>query len=546
MFLEHVESERKQEMLDMQLNFFTNISHEIRTPLTLIKGPVEELLSASGKDPKTKKKLKTIQQNSDRLLKLVNELLDFRKSEKGLMRIYCKRQDIVSFCFEIYESFRELAAKKNIEYKFVLNSNSIQVYFDRDQLEKVIFNLLSNAFKFTGKNGKIVFAVEQQGPDKVLIKIKDNGIGIPEHSKDTIFNRFFQVDNRGIHNMGSGVGLALSKTIVELHHGEITVPDEKESWANTVFQITLLLGKDHLNPEQISEGRSGAYDMVIDSESVPSKSQEVVEDDQDEDLELKAFDPGRKTIFIVEDNDQVRIFVNSILSDTYNVMDFSNAGDTMSYMEKEIPDLIISDIMMPEMDGLEFCTYLKTNESTNHIPVILLTAKASVDHKVEGLSTGADAYISKPFSTRVLMLSIQNLLNSKEVFRRKYSGNFIVNSDLDTLTTPEELFLKKLMKIIGENIENPDFDVSMLIDKIGMSRTVLYKKVNTLTNHSVASLIKQVRLKKAAEIISRTTYPISEVAFMVGFNDRKHFSREFKKVYKVSPTDYKNSDYTAG
>ncbi|SFW26718.1 Signal transduction histidine kinase [Sinomicrobium oceani] len=546
MFLEHVESERKQEMLDMQLNFFTNISHEIRTPLTLIKGPVEELLSASGKDPKTKKKLKTIQQNSDRLLKLVNELLDFRKSEKGLMRIYCKRQDIVSFCFEIYESFRELAAKKNIEYKFVLNSNSIQVYFDRDQLEKVIFNLLSNAFKFTGKNGKIVFAVEQQGPDKVLIKIKDNGIGIPEHSKDTIFNRFFQVDNRGIHNMGSGVGLALSKTIVELHQGEITVPDEKESWANTVFQITLLLGKDHLNPEQISEGRSGAYDMVIDSESVPSKSQEVVKDDQDEDVVFKAFDPGRKTIFIIEDNDQVRIFVNSILSDTYNVMDFSNAGDAMSYMEKEIPDLIISDIMMPEMDGLEFCTYLKTNESTNHIPVILLTAKASVDHKVEGLSTGADAYISKPFSTRVLMLSIQNLLNSKEVFRRKYSGNFIVNSDLDTLTTPEELFLKKLMKIIGENIENPDFDVSMLIDKIGMSRTVLYKKVNTLTNHSVASLIKQVRLKKAAEIISRTTYPISEVAFMVGFNDRKHFSREFKKVYKVSPTDYKNSDYKAG
>ncbi len=546
LFLEHVESERKQEMLNMQLNFFTNISHEIRTPLTLIKGPVEELLSASGKDPKTESKLKTIQQNSDRLLKLVNELLDFRKSEKGLMRIHCRKQDIVSFCFEIYESFKELAAKKNIEYKFVLNSSSVQVYFDRDQLEKVIFNLLSNAFKFTGKNGKIVFAVEQPAQDgkKVLIKIKDNGIGIPENSKDTIFNRFFQVDNRGIHNMGSGVGLALSKTIVELHKGEITVPEEKESWANTVFQIALLLGKDHLNADQVSESETDVYHTVIDAENIPSKIPGSFEDDVDEEFTFNDFDPGKKTIFAVEDNDQVRRFITNILYEKYNVMDFSNAGDAISYMEKEIPDLIISDIMMPEMDGLQFCKHVKTNESTNHIPVILLTAKASLDNKIEGLSTGADAYISKPFSTKILMLSVQNLLKSKEVFRQKYSGNFIFDSDLDTLTTPEELFLKKLMKIIAENIENPDFDVSMLVDKIGMSRTVLYKKVNTLTDHSVASLIKQARLKKAADIISKTTFPISEVAFMVGFNDRKHFSREFKKVYKVSPTAYKDSGYT--
>ncbi|MGS2738193.1 two-component regulator propeller domain-containing protein [Sinomicrobium sp. M5D2P17] len=546
LFLEHVESERKQEMLNMQLNFFTNISHEIRTPLTLIKGPVEELLSASAKDPKTENKLKTIQQNSDRLLKLVNELLDFRKSEKGLMLIHCKKQDIVSFCFDIYESFKGLAAKKNIEYKFVLNSNSIQVYFDRDQLEKVIFNLLSNAFKFTRKNGKIVFAVEQLGQveNKVLIKVKDNGIGIPENSKDNIFNRFFQVDNRGIHNMGSGVGLALSKTIVELHKGEITVLEEKESWANTVFQIALLLGKEHLNAEQVSESETDMYNSVIDAENIPSKIPLGLEEEDDTEFTFKDFDPNKKTVFTVEDNDQVRKFINNILEEEYNVLDFSNAKDAISYMQKEIPDLIISDIMMPEMDGLQFCKYVKTSESTNHIPVILLTAKASVDNKIEGLSTGADAYISKPFSTKVLMLSIQNLLKSKEVFRQKYSGNFIVDSDLDTLTTPEELFLKKLMKIIGENIENPDFDVSMLVDKIGMSRTVLYKKVNTLTNHSVASLIKQVRLKKAADIISKTTYPISEVAFMVGFNDRKHFSREFKKVYKVSPTAYKNSDYT--
>ena len=541
LLFEHIENDRKQEIFNMQLNFFTNISHEIRTPLTLIKGPVEELLASLQNDPNTEFKLKTIQQNSDRLLKLVNELLDFRKAEKGHMRMYCEKQDIVAFCFEIYESFKGLAIEKNIEYKFVLNSNSIHVFFDKNQMEKVVFNLLSNAFKFTKKNGKIVFAVEQGSPaeNKVFIRIKDNGIGIPENSKSNIFNRFFQVDDRGVHNMGSGVGLALSKSIVELHKGEISIPDEKESWANTVFQISLLLGNEHLAHDQILETPSGENNYLIDAENVPPKPKVFSE----EDVEILSndLDTYKKTILVVEDNDEVRKFISNILIEEYNVLDFSNAKDAISYMEKEIPDLILSDIMMPEMDGLEFCTYVKTNESTNHIPVILLTAKASTDNKIEGLSTGADAYISKPFSIKVLKLSIQNLLSSKEILRLKYSGNFIVGSDLDKLTTPEEIFIKKLMKVIEENLENPDFDVNMLVNEIGMSRTILYKKVNSLTSHSVASLIKHLRLKKAADIISNTTYPISEVAFMVGFNDRKHFSREFKKVYKVSPTVYKNS-----
>lgn len=541
LLLEHIENERKQEIFNMQLNFFTNISHEIRTPLTLIKGPVEELLASSQNDSKTEAKLKTIQQNSDRLLKLVNELLDFRKAEKGHMRMYCEKQDIVAFCFEIFESFKGLAIEKNIEYKFVLNSNSIHVYFDKNQMEKVIFNLLSNAFKFTKKNGKIVFAVEQGSvaENKVFIRIKDNGIGIPENSKSNIFNRFFQVDDRGVHNMGSGVGLALSKSIVELHKGEISIPAEKESWANTVFQIALLLGDAHLAHDQIVETTTGVNNYLIDAENVPPKPRISFEEDAE--VMANDIDLQKKTVLIVEDNDEVRQFILNILIEDYNVLDFSNAMDAISYMEKEIPDLILSDIMMPEMDGLEFCKYIKTNESTNHIPVILLTAKASTDNKIEGLSTGADAYISKPFSIKVLKLSIQNLLSSKEILRLKYSGNFIVGSDLDKLTTPEELFIKKLMKVIEENLENPDFDVNMLVNEIGMSRTILYKKVNSLTSHSVASLIKHVRLKKASDIILNTTYPISEVAFMVGFNDRKHFSREFKKVYKLSPTVYKSS-----
>ncbi len=537
-FLEQIENEQKQEILTTQINFFTNISHEIRTPLTLIKGPVEELLSSEN-DEKTTYKLKTIKQNSDRLLKLVNELLDFRKAEKGYMKIYCQKQDVVSFCFEIFESYKNLAEEKNIEYKFVLNSNTIFAYFDKNQMEKVVFNLLSNAFKFTKKNGKIVFAVEKGSPaeNAVFIKIKDNGIGIPENSKTSVFDRFFQVDDRGVHNVGSGVGLALSKNIVELHHGEISTPDEEGSWAKTVFQIKLQLGKKHLTEQQIVENTvsEDTKQMLIDTEYSPAEESKIFNYEEEDESEL-----DKKTIMIVEDNEEMRKFIINILSDEYHMIEFAEAKEAIIFLEKEIPDLIICDVMMPEMDGIDFCRHIKTTEGTNHIPVILLTAKASTDNKIEGLSTGADAYITKPFNTKELRLNIANLLSSKEILRLKYSGNFILNSDSNKLKTPEELFIKKLMRIIEENLENPDFDVNMLVDKIGMSRTILYKKVNTLTNHSVANLIKNLRLKKAANIILTTSHPISEVAFMVGFNDRKHFSKEFKKVYKVSPTSYKN------
>ncbi|WP_409414969.1 two-component regulator propeller domain-containing protein [Epilithonimonas sp.] len=533
-FLEQVENERKEEILTTQINFFTNISHEIRTPLTLIKGPVEELLSYE-KDPQVNAKLKTIKQNSDRLLKLVNELLDFRKAEKGYMKIYCQRQDVVSFCFEIFESYKGLAEEKNIDFKFVLNSNVIIAYFDKNQMEKVIYNLLSNAFKFTKKNGKIVFAVEKGSPDEnaVFIKVKDNGIGIPENNRNSVFERFFQVDDRGVQNMGSGVGLALSKSIVELHKGEISTPEEAGTWAKTVFQIKLQLGNKHLSEDQIIESNAEDFQqMIIESPTT------VINDN----IPFADFpDKDKKTLMVVEDNEDVRRFIVSILSNDYNIVEFANGRDAANYLETEILDLIISDIMMPEMDGIELCRIVKTNESTNHIPVLLLTAKASIDHKIEGLSTGADAYITKPFSTQELKLSIANLLSAQEILRKKYSGNFIIDSDLASLTTPEEAFIKKLMRVIEENLENSEFDVNMLVDKIGMSRTILYKKVTALTNHSVASLIKQLRLKKAADIILNTTHPISEVAFMVGFNDRKHFSREFKKVYKVSPTAYKSS-----
>lgn len=537
-YLEQIEKERQEELYKMKLDFFTNVSHEIRTPLTLISGPVEELLSGAEKNSNLEHKLKIIKNNSDRLLKLVNELMDFRKAEKGSMKIYCEQQDIVSFCFDIYESFRGFAVEKKIDYKFVLNINTVMLYFDKNQMEKVIYNLLSNAFKFTSKNGRITLSVEQKGDDadSIEIKVKDNGIGIPENRKKKIFKNFFQLDDRGSANLGSGIGLALSKSIVELHHGEIKVQTETDANFTTIFTITLKKGKNHFKKSQIVEN------AVVVPETASPISDIVTEFDTYETEHLEEPENNtKKTILVVEDNEEVLSFISDILYTEYRVLKFTNGQDALDYMDKEIPDLIISDVMMPEMDGFELCKILKTSLNTNHIPVILLTAKSSTLNRIEGLSTGADSYISKPFSIEELKLTIMNLLSAKEIMRQKYGERFISDSEQENLDTPEGLFVKKLTHIIENNIDNPNFDVNDLVNEIGMSRTVLYKKVQTLTNHSVAGLIKNMRLKKAASLLMNTTYSISEVTYMVGFNDRKHFSKEFKKFYNLSPTLYKNS-----
>ena len=539
-YKEHIENERQQEMYQMKLDFFTNISHEIRTPLTLINGPLEDLINTAEQESPSQNKLLVIKHNSDRLLKLINELMGFRKAEKGQLKIYCAKQNIVPFCRDIFESFKGIAVEKNIEYTFQCEQEDIYLFYDQNQLEKVIYNLLSNAFKFTEKNGKITFVIEEAKKRKwINIEIKDNGIGIPFKNQDEIFQNFFQVDDPRIQNMGSGVGLALSKKIVELHKGEIEVKCGNEESRNTTFTIALQKGKKHLAKNQILKSKMLEDNFARDfSKSLTDGPQNF------KPLPNKKPKEHQDLLYIVDDNDEIREFLIDILQDDYAIQEFSNAFEALEAMETKNPDLIISDIMMPDMDGLEFCQKVKTNPGTNHIPVVLLTAKASVLNQVEGLSTGADAYISKPFSIKVLKLNIINLLSAQEIMQEKFSGRFVLDSHISKLTTPEEKFIKILMQIIESNMENPDFDVNVLVKEIGISRTVLYKKVQSLTNQSVASLIKQIRLKKAAEIFESTSFPVSDVAYMVGFNNRKHFSREFRAAYTMSPSEYKKK-YTS-
>ncbi|HPH46012.1 MAG TPA: two-component regulator propeller domain-containing protein [Chryseolinea sp.] len=537
--LEHLQNEQQQEIYNMKLNFFTNISHEIRTPLTLILGPVEKLIDSSANEKYASRQLHLIKNNASRLMKLVTELMDFRKAEDGQMKIHCSAQDVVSFSRKIFEYFDGLAVEKNITYEFVSDEESILLYFDANQLEKVIFNLLSNAFKFTPDNGKIVLQIgNRKGSGEwVDIHVKDNGRGIPESYHAQMFKNFFQVDDSGRQNIGSGVGLAFSKSIVDLHKGSLHFTSKTSAIDEpgcTTFTISLRKGKEHLQENQIENEPTYSLEHLETVESIQFENTDI---EKSSGQEKKNF-----TIVIAEDNDDVRSFLVDTLIQNYAIIEFANGLDALQSMEHDIPDLIVSDIMMPGMDGLTLCTNVKSKESTNHIPVILLTARASESHQVEGLSTGADAYISKPFNTKILELTIKNLLTAKEIMREKFSQQMVLQPSFNIpLDSPEEKFIAKLMTIIESKMEHPEFDVNELVVEIGMSRSVLYKKVQTLTNYSVADLIKDMRLKKAAELFRQTSMTIADVAFAVGFNDRKYFSKEFKKQFNLSPSEFINT-----
>ncbi len=540
--MEHLLNERRQELYQMKMNFFTNISHEIRTPLTLILGPVQKLMDSLPGERGASKQLLLIRNNASRLMKLVTELMDFRKAEEGHMSLYISQHDIVPFCKNIFEHFQGLADDKHIAYEFLCDEDSIWLYFDSNHLEKVVFNLLSNAFKFTPDHRKIILSIECRG-DWVDIHVSDNGKGIPETHQDQLFKNFYQVDDSGRQNMGSGVGLALSKAIVELHKGTLhfksnTWTDEKAG--STTFTVSLKKGADHFDKTQIVSGSYYPDDYHENSafpDPVPGDAPETPRTTQ-----------VKPTILIAEDNDEVRSFIADTLRPNYHIIEFADGSYALQSMARNIPDLIISDIMMPGTDGLALCASVKTAENTNHIPVILLTARSSVGNQVQGLATGADAYITKPFNTKILELTIKNLLMAKEIMREKFSQQLILQPTRISLTSnsPEEKFIGKLVAIIESKMDDPEFDVDTLVIEIGMSRSVLYKKVQTLTNYSVADLIKEMRLKKAAELLKQPSMSVADVAFSVGFNDRKYFSKEFRKQFEMSPSEFINAHQEKG
>lgn len=535
LYLEHLEKERQEELHQMKIDFFTNISHEIRTPLTLILGPLEKMLMSSGLNATVQRQLHQVQQNASRLMRLVTELMDFRKAESGHMKLSFSACNIVQFAQEIYLSFQTLAQDKQIDYRFESNVNKLEVFFDKDHLEKVVFNLLSNAFKFTAEKGTIILSV-QQVENEVELKVIDNGKGISKSNVNQLFTRFFQVYNEDVSTGGYGIGLALSKNIVELHKGTIAVTSDIDDPANrqTTFKVTLPLGSAHLDqksiiPEYMNSDNPAHYYLQSQANHILVPHQEVLEE-------------VKYTILIIEDNLDLRNFIRESFQSQYKILQATNGLEGLEMALTEIPDLIISDVMMPEMDGLELCRRVKTDDRINHIPVILLTARAAYMHQINGLEKGADAYITKPFSIQVLELNVKNILATKEAGRQKFVREVLLNPQPPTIETPDEKFLHKLMQLIEEHIDDTEFDVTAIVQEIGMSKTVLYKKVQALTNLSVADLIKTIRLKRAASLLAKNQMSIADVAFAVGFSDRKYFSKEFKKQYEMSPSEYINAN----
>ncbi|KIA91775.1 hypothetical protein OC25_20085 [Pedobacter kyungheensis] len=530
LYLEHIEAEHQKNNYQMKLDFFTNISHEIRTPLTLILGPLEKLEELTTDNAIVHQYALTIKNNTSRLYRLVNELLDFRKADSENLRLYFTESDLVAFLNEVFENFRHLAESKSITYTFKTTQETIPVYFDRNQMEKVFFNLLSNAFKFTPANGEISLVIEQNRPEQVCVTVNDNGKGIALYNIDDIFKNFYQEDQ----SMGTGIGLALSKKLVELHKGEVKV-SSRQATANqsgfTAFKVLLQLGNSHLTETFASEPTvSEAYQL----EHVPAYITESP-------LNQTAATPNQNkaTVLIVEDNRELREFMKQSLANDYDVQVSENGLQGWEIASTTLPDLIISDIMMPVMDGLTLCKKLKTDVRTSHIPVILLTAKSAQVHEIEGLQHGADVYVTKPFSHKILQLNIQNMLALKRAMQKKYSEQL----QLPAITqqpnaSADEKLLSKLQLIIEENLANADFDIAALTLEIGMSKSVLYKKFSALTDLSLNEFIKTQRLKHAVTLLQQGETSILAVAIQVGFNDVKYFSREFKKVYGITPSHY--------
>ncbi|PSK80921.1 hybrid sensor histidine kinase/response regulator transcription factor [Prolixibacter denitrificans] len=529
---EKIKARRLHDLDMLKLRFFTNISHEFRTPLTLIITPIEQLLQKA-KDNDEKKHLQLIYRNSRRLLSLVNQLLDFRKLEFQEIKLRPSEGEIVSFIRETTESFSDLSEKKNIHLYFQTDVENVTAYFDHDKLEKILLNLLSNAFKYTSENGDVHVAVrlDEKEQPTIEISISDTGIGIPEEKQQRIFERFFQDETNGSdYNQGSGIGLALVNEYVKLQNGTITV--ESEPGKGSCFRVTLPLvfGKEtSAEAEQASWKRQPAAQPSVVMEP------ETAEESETTGKPAKSTKP---VLLLVEDNEDFRFYLKDNFKLTFEVLEAGDGHTGWEIASKSLPDLIISDVMMPVMDGIELCRKVKTTAETSHIPVILLTAKVADNQKMEGFDVGADDYITKPFNFKLLESRIKNLLAQRRKLQKAFRKKIDVSPSEIEITSLDEIFIQKAIDLVEKNIANSQFSVQEMSSELGMSRVNLYKKISSLTGQTPVEFIRTIRLKRAAQFLKQGQLTVSEVAYRVGYNDPKYFARQFKNEFSITPSQY--------
>uniref|UniRef100_UPI0035945121 ATP-binding protein n=1 Tax=Aquiflexum sp. TaxID=1872584 RepID=UPI0035945121 len=517
MLEEKREAQRLLELDQLKTRFFTNVSHEFRTPLTLILAPLERLLNDNPNE-KIAHQYLTIQKNAKRLLQLVNQILDVKNIEKNGTVFNSSEGDIVRFIASKVEDFEDLMEKKHIKLNFETSIKRLPTKFDADKVEKIIFNLLSNAFKFTPDEGKISVMVsldnilDEKGV--LMIRVKDTGIGIRAEDIDKVFDRYFTVMHTGvISNQGSGIGLSVSREFARMHGGDIGV--KSEIGRGSEFTVTLEV------PVKMN---------LLDLETHQEESHE--------ELEMEKTEIDKPGILLVEDNLEFRQYMKEFLEEEFHVWVAQDGKEGMEKALANIPDLIISDLMMPIMDGVELCQHLKKDLKTSHIPIIILTARSSEEKQLEGLQSGCNLFISKPFKLEILMTSIRNLLSEQERLQKHFRKKISVSTSEQEIESLDDRLIQKAMELVEKQMENPEFSVEQMSRELGMSRVHLYKKLSALTGKSPVEFIRLVRLQRAAQLLLKSQLTVSEVAYKVGFNNAKYFTKHFKAEFGVLPSLY--------
>lgn len=518
-------SKQLEEATHAKLVFFTNISHEFKTPLSLILGPVESLLADGHLTKEQNELLTLVKKNSNRLLYLISEIIEFRSYENGKMKMHFSEGNLKEFIEEVNPLFSDWVKRKRVDFSFATDSSSFEMVFDKEKVEKIYFNLISNALKFVNVSGEVrvkLITRTLEDSNYIELSVFNSGSYIPPDVLNNVFDRFYKVDQSG---EGTGIGLSLTAALVDAHKGRIDVWSDKNTGTTFCVLLPLILQDSTISDSYVSgyiESR-----LELEAEDVEAETQSVASDNEDNPL-----------VLVVEDNYDMRKFIQHILCKEYNIITADDGADGLIKAKKYIPDIIISDVMMPEKDGFELCRLLKENVSTNHIPIILLTACSLDEQKSIGFESGADAYIPKPFNAHLLKIRVRKLIENRQIMKEAFGRNLIHDTKKESLGEIEQNFINDFQSYVEKYISNPDLNVDELADHLKLSRSQLYRKIKSLTNYSPNELVRIVRLKYAKQLLNSKVKSISEVAYEAGFSSPSYFAKCFKDIYGESPTEY--------